>query len=307
VDTTGNVYLLAEVKLTGGIFEQGIVEIHPTTCAERVVASGNLLEDTRAIAVESLAHIAVAVDVCTNCPARGSVIRVNKQTGEQSVVSSGDLLISPGGISVGPRGFFYLATQINDPTKNLPGGIVRIHPSTGLQELMAFGYEPDVPPRDRMQINSPNDITVDTDGTMYVFDIVVNGSDLVDTTRLIRVDSQTREQTILETFFGIDRSLTSFSLRGIDIFGGVVYLVDYDFETNYGEVARFDPGAMPAVGQDLTNRDFWQPSGLAIVQVPEPAGLWLGLTAIAALGCIAQRRGSQRPDRPSSSPRSSGT
>jgi DNA-binding beta-propeller fold protein YncE len=76
------------------------------------------------------------------CTADGRVIRVDPLTGNQSLVASGNQLVDPAGVAIGPGGEIWIADNLA-PDDN--GRIVRIDPSTGAQTTVAEGGRLDLP------------------------------------------------------------------------------------------------------------------------------------------------------------------
>ena len=80
----------------------------------------------------------------------GRVIHVDARTGEQSVVSEGDLLVGPVGIAVEADGQLVVSDPytMNPESSDLfDGAVLRINPATGEQTLLARGEGGFVNPR----------------------------------------------------------------------------------------------------------------------------------------------------------------
>src|SRR5215217_3397505 len=68
----------------------------------------------------------------TDRSADGRIVRVDPVTGRQSLVASGDLLVDPAGLALGPDGLIYVVENVG--TAGQPG-VVSVKPATGAQTL----------------------------------------------------------------------------------------------------------------------------------------------------------------------------
>ena len=66
----------------------------------------------------------------------GRIIRVDPVTGQQSLVTSGNLLVDPAGLAVAPDGLIYVVENVG--TMGQPG-VVSVNPATGAQALVTQG------------------------------------------------------------------------------------------------------------------------------------------------------------------------
>ncbi|HEX6583247.1 MAG TPA: PKD domain-containing protein [Thermoleophilaceae bacterium] len=120
----------------------------------------------------------------------GRIIRVDPVTGQQSVVSSGSLLVDPAGLALAPDGLIYVVENVG--TTGQPG-VVSVNPATGAQTLVTQGA----------QLCYPFGIAVHPNGSL----LVTNYGDFNDGTTvincmhdfgaLVQVDPVTKNQTIL--------------------------------------------------------------------------------------------------------------
>jgi hypothetical protein len=114
---------------TGGLSEisrngaQGDNFRHPYDIA--VASDGSLL-------VADMGAYATATDRTPD----GRIIRVDPVTGQQSLVSSGNLLVDPSGLTVAPDGLIYVVENVG--TMGEPG-VVSVNPATGAQTLVTEG------------------------------------------------------------------------------------------------------------------------------------------------------------------------
>ena len=111
---------LAEISRNGS---QGDFFRHPYDIA--VAPDGNLLvADMGAFATD------------TDRPADGRIIRVDPVTGQQSLVTSGNMLVDPAGLVVAPDGLIYVVENVG--TMGAPS-VVSVNPATGAQGLVTQG------------------------------------------------------------------------------------------------------------------------------------------------------------------------
>ena len=76
----------------------------------------------------------------------GRIIRVDPVTGQQSLVTSGNLLVDPAGLAIAPNGLIYVIENVG--TLGQPG-VVSVDPATGAQTLGDSGRAALLPVRHR--------------------------------------------------------------------------------------------------------------------------------------------------------------
>ena len=101
-----------------------------------------------------------------------AVIRVDKTTGAETVVSQGGHFVSPSGIAVGVDGHFYVVDHGSDK-------VIHLHPGTGVQKVVSEGGH----------LAAPVDIAVEPSGKLLVVDLIGD--------KLIRIDPATGAQSIV--------------------------------------------------------------------------------------------------------------
>ncbi len=126
----------------------------------------------------------------TDHTADGRIVRVDPVTGRQSLLTSGNLLVDPAGLAIGPDGLVYVVENVG--TLGTPS-VISVNPTTGAQELVTQGG----------QLCYPFGIAVASDGAL----LVTNYGDFSDGTTvincvydfgaLIQIDPDTKAQTIL--------------------------------------------------------------------------------------------------------------
>jgi len=150
----------------------GVIRIDPTTGAQTVVSSGGLFGSPRAIAIDASGDILVPINPILDAQfgRPSGVIRVNPQTGAQTAVSSGGLIVDPIGIAIESNGDILVTDS---------SGIIEIDPITGAQTLAFFGGF----------IQNPRRIAIDAND-----DILVTNADPANPNSVIRIDPQTGNQ-----------------------------------------------------------------------------------------------------------------
>jgi sugar lactone lactonase YvrE len=168
---------------TGGLTEisrngpQGDYFRHPYDIA--VASDGSLL-------VADMGAFATSTDHTAD----GRIIRVDPVTGRQSLVSSGNLLVDPAGLTIGPDGLIYVVENVG--TLGTPS-VLSVNPATGAQTVVTQGG----------QLCYPFGIAAEADGSL----LVTNYGDFSDDSTvvncvfdfgaLIRIDRATHDQTIV--------------------------------------------------------------------------------------------------------------
>jgi sugar lactone lactonase YvrE len=157
-------------------------------------AQGNFFRHPYDIAVAADGSLLVADMGAYATPSErtpdGRIIRVDPVSGQQSVVSSGNLLVDPAGLALGPDGLIYVVENVG--TIGQPG-VVSVNPATGAQTLVTQGG----------QLCYPFGIAVHPNGSVLVTNYgdfsagttVINCAH--DFGALVKVDLATKEQTIL--------------------------------------------------------------------------------------------------------------
>jgi sugar lactone lactonase YvrE len=165
---------LTEVSRNGA---QGDFFRHPYDIA--VAADGSLL-------VADMGAYATPSDRAAD----GRIIRVDPVTGQQSLVTSGNLLVDPAGLAIGPGGLIYVIENVG--TIGQPG-VVSVDPATGAQTLVTQGG----------QLCYPFGIAVHPDGSLLVTDYgdFSDGTTVINCTydfgALVKIDLVTKSQSIL--------------------------------------------------------------------------------------------------------------
>jgi sugar lactone lactonase YvrE len=158
---------------------------------------GSLFRRPYDLAVEADGSLVVA-DMGQPNVQDGSVIRVDPLTGRQRLVSGGapgNLLLDPSGIAIGPGGqLFVLDTGVSGSV--VGGGVWRVDPQTGAQELYAWNFVP--LPR---LFSYPFGIAVAGDGTVIVANRTLLGElplgCLLNPGSVFRVDPDTKAHSLI--------------------------------------------------------------------------------------------------------------
>jgi hypothetical protein len=120
----------------------------------------------------------------------GRIIRVDPVTGQQSLVTSGNLLVDPAGLTLAPDGQIYVVENVG--TAGQPG-VVSVNPATGAQTLVTQGG----------QLCYPFGIAFHPSGLLLVtnYGDFNDGTTVINCTHdfgaLVKLDLATKDQTIL--------------------------------------------------------------------------------------------------------------
>jgi hypothetical protein len=175
-----------------------VLRANPATGAlteiSRNGAQGDLFRHPYDIAVAADGSLLVADMGAYATPANrdpdGRIIRVDPVTGQQSLVTSGNMLVDPAGLAVAPDGLIYVVENVG-----LLGqpGVVTVNPATGAQTLVTQGG----------QLCYPFGIAVHPNGSVLVTDYgdFSDGTTVINCTHdfgaLVKVNPETKAQTIL--------------------------------------------------------------------------------------------------------------
>jgi len=117
-----------------------------------------------------------------------AVIRVDQNTGAETVVSQGGHFISPSGIALSSDGHLLVVDHGSDK-------VIHVDPATGHQHVISSGG----------QLQAPVDIAVDADGKILVVDLVGD--------KLIRIEPTTGVQAV------IAQGGLLAGIRSVEVFG----------------------------------------------------------------------------------------
>jgi PKD domain len=168
---------------TGGLTEisrngaQGDLFRHPYDIV--VAGDGSLL-------VADMGAFATSTDHAAD----GRIVRVDPVTGEQSIVTEGNLLVDPAGLTIAPDGLIYVVENVG--TLGTPS-VVSVNPATGAQTLVTQGG----------QLCYPFGIAAEANGSLLVtnYGDFSDGSTVIncvyDFGALIRIDGATHAQSVV--------------------------------------------------------------------------------------------------------------
>lgn len=127
-----------------------IVRVNPRSGQQTQVAIGGFLKCPQGIAVHGNDIYVTDVATADGNFGVGRVIHIDANSGDQEVVAEGNNLVGPVGITIEKSGDLIIADPytINPQSVDLfDGGIIRVNPDTGEQNLLARGKESFVNPR----------------------------------------------------------------------------------------------------------------------------------------------------------------
>jgi len=142
-----------------------IIRVDAATGSQTQIATGAYLKRPQGIAV--LGNHIYVTDVATSDGnfgvGFGIVIDVNRQNGNQTLLSKGDNLVGPVGIAIDNAGQLIVGDPytVNPASANLAdggydGAIIGIDPATGVQHLIARGHDDFVNPRGVAIVHAAN-------------------------------------------------------------------------------------------------------------------------------------------------------
>jgi hypothetical protein len=112
-----------------GPFLPSLLRIHPVSGAQTGLSSGDLLNQPRGVALEATGSAVVA--------SSGSLVRIDTQSGAQSLVASGGNLAALGGVAVDDcTGEIFAAER---GVSSAPAALVRVNPVSGAQRVITSG------------------------------------------------------------------------------------------------------------------------------------------------------------------------
>jgi 6-phosphogluconolactonase (cycloisomerase 2 family) len=154
---------------------RGIVRIDASTGTQTVIASGTLLNYPTSMAFDQSNNLIVG-----NCYQNNKLVRVDMQTGVQSLITAMPTLYSIQDVDVDSQG----QVVVLDSGYVGGGKIVRVDPATGQQALVASGG----------YLYNPSDLLIDQSGDFIVANKLANR-----TTQILDINSNTGAQTLLMT------------------------------------------------------------------------------------------------------------
>lgn len=211
----------------------------------------------------------------------GSLYRVDMTTGDRTVVTSptrgtGPTIINPGHVISLPDGDILLAIA-GRPDDGMTGAILRVDPLTGDRSVFSG------PTRGAGDnFITASGLTLTKSGEIYATD---NWN-----ARIYRIDPLTGDRTMVANGFVPEEPTFLSPYAVAEESPGKLIFTD----VNYSEIFRAD---ITTVTHDLLSSDavgygtgpsLNYPVGIAIVQVPEPASIWLATAAAVLL--LATRR-----------------
>ena len=211
-------------------FDWAVVRVHPDSGTQAIVSSDQYLDGLGGVAILSDNQVFITTQRTNG--GDGSVLSVDPATGVQTILATGDYLVSPTGLEA--AGGQLIVADIGDHTGS--GFVVRVDPSSGDQTLLASGGG----------LRQPVATATASNGDIYVLDAGF-GSDLGG---IFRISGATGDVVELAERSGL-RAITIDS-------DGAVYVA-----TSLGEVAVVDTssGDLTTISQGGLIQDPW---GIAV-------------------------------------------
>jgi DNA-binding beta-propeller fold protein YncE len=159
----GGLYVVENFGVGGA---PAVIRVDPATGAQAIVAQNEPLCNPFGIAFEpggdlivaDYGTLAVRGVECSTQP-NGALVRVDRSTGGQTVIASGDLLRNPFGVAVEPGGRILVANE----SVMAPAAIVAVNPVTRRQSAVAWNTTGDL-------LRIPERIALAPDGRLLVTD-----------------------------------------------------------------------------------------------------------------------------------------
>jgi DNA-binding beta-propeller fold protein YncE len=262
IDAQGDLLVVDTSCHTSGASKK-VLRIDPQTGAQTVVSSGGGFVSPAGIAVGVDGAIYVVDGYAMGNQA--AIFRIDPVTGSQTTVTSGGLLALavPMGIAVGPDGGLFVANS-NGFSAATPG-VVRVDPASGAQTAVASGGE---------FFDTPWDLVVAHDGTMYVTNQHSNTPGRPGVTGVIRIDPGTGQQTMLST----GAILTGPHGIAIDVDGTLLVTNTDQWGDSY--VVRIDPqGGASILSTFPVDSAIWGVTVYPNISTPSINATWGSLKA----------------------------
>jgi len=115
-----------------------IISVDPNTGAKKIISSGGLFVTPIDLTIDANGDILVAdlVELIPGTPGIGRIIKVDPDTGAQTLISSGGIFVSPNGVAVATNGDIIVA---DFETFGGTGKVIKVHPITGAQTIISSG------------------------------------------------------------------------------------------------------------------------------------------------------------------------
>jgi len=199
-----------------------VIDVDPSTGTQRVLSQDGFFTDPFGAAMQTDGQLVVADQDAVGGP--GAIIRVNLQTGTQTVVSSkntpGNMMKAPSDVAIAPDGNYYV---VDPAALDGNGALFKVNATTGAQTVIS---------QDQF-FHNPRGIALDANGNVLVADEHTAGGG---GGRVELVDPSTGAQTL------ICPQGDFFTPLGVTSLNGQVIVGDENAYNNAsGGIVRCDP------------------------------------------------------------------
>ena len=203
----------------------GVIRVDPATGTQTRLSSGELFVRPADVAIEADGDIIVVAQ--PDDMSRSALWRLNPVTGAETAVSAGGSFVSPRGVAIEADGNILVADAdaFHDPdvSPGLPGGVIRVDPTTGAQTTVSAGGS----------FADPLGIALEADGNILVAELSSGFGTPFFEGGIIRVDPATGAQTTVSSLVTGD-ALPNPRALAVEADGSIVAIAS-------GGLRRVDP------------------------------------------------------------------
>ena len=227
---SGDLIVTRTGTLTGGPSEGIVYRVDLTNGVATVVSSGGLMFRLNRVEIDAGGDLLISSRLLgsPNVIVGPGILRVDPETGEQSVVSAGGLFGNPQGFAIDANGDLYVADLgFEDDYESQPERIIHVDVETGEQTLISEGG----------RLLTPVDVAIAPDGDLLVADRDAP-SRFTPSGAIVRVDRETGAQSIVPIAAGgqvLEPVALAYATNGmllvLDSYGSAASVLVVDPET----------------------------------------------------------------------------